>query len=273
MCDAAKELKIRLAEREAVLQRIVKQLADDDRVVAAWLYGSLGRNASDELSDIDVRIIVADPYCEAMNAERQAYVSRIGPLLLMQEAPHNAPPGGAFLLVMYPGSVGPIHVDWTWQPQSSAVVPSDARVLFDRIGLPIEASLARPEGQSLADSLTERSVFFWMMIQVAAKKIARRQSWAAVVVLYYAQDALQHVKWLVNLADSPVWRENRRTDPVPAQPADQMALVRALAYEMDTLTTRIADLGGQAPAGVIPLAYRFLDLIDSMIDQPAAGPE
>src|SRR5258708_23329199 len=126
MGDVANDLQVRLAEREAVLQRIIQQLASDERVVAVWLYGSLGRNDGDALSDIDVRIIVPDAFSEAVNRERQTYASRVGPLLLMQEAPHNAPPGGAFLLVMYPGSVGPIHVDWTWQPQSRAVVPSDA---------------------------------------------------------------------------------------------------------------------------------------------------
>ena len=273
MSDVARDLQIRLSEREAVLQRIVKQLAGDERVVAAWLHGSLGRNDGDALSDIDVRIVVADRFSETMNAERQEYASRIGPLLLMQEAPHNAPAGGAFLLVMYPGSVGPIHVDWIWQPQSPAVIPTNVRVLFDRVGLPAEPAVARPVGQDLADSLTERSVFFWMMVQVAAKKIARQQSWAAIVVLNYAQDAIQQVKWLLNLADGPAWRENRRADAVPAQPAEQMDLVRAMASEMEALTARIAGLGGQPPAEVIPLAHRFFDLIDAMLDPTQAGSE
>jgi Polymerase beta, Nucleotidyltransferase len=266
MGDVAKNLQIRLAERETVLQRIIKQLASDERVVAAWLYGSLGRNDGDALSDIDVRIIVADAFSEAMNTERQTCASRVGPLLLVQEAPHNAPPGGAFLLVMYPGSVGPIHVDWTWQPQSRAVIPSDAHVLFDRVELPVEAPLTRPSGQGLADNLTERSVFFWMMVQVAAKEIARQQSWAAINVLNYAQDALLQVKWLLDLANSPTWRENRRLDPVPARAPEQMALVHAMANDMEAFTARIAGLGGQVPSGVIPVADRFFDLIDAMIE-------
>jgi hypothetical protein len=273
MADVAQDLQTRLAEREAVLQRIITQLASEERVVAAWLHGSLGRGASDALSDIDVRIIVADALSEALNAERQACASRVGPLLLLKEAPHNAPTGGAFLLVMSPGSVGPIQVDWTWQPQSRAVVPADARMLFDRVGLPVEAPLVRPTGQSLADSLTERSVFFWMMVQVAAKKIARRQSWAAIIVLTYAQDALRQVEWLLNLAERPAWRENRRTDPVPARAAEQMAVLRTLTGEMEALTAPIAGLDGQPPAEVIPLAYRFFDLIDAMIDQLPARPE
>jgi hypothetical protein len=161
MGDLAKDLQIRLAEREALLQRIVKQLTDDEHVVAAWLHGSLGHKVADELSDIDVRVVVADRYSEAMNAERQGYAGQFGSLLLMQEAPHNAPPGGAFLLVMYEGSVGPIQVDWTWQPQSHALIPPAVQVLFDRIGLPLEDPVMRPTGQSLADALTERTVFFW----------------------------------------------------------------------------------------------------------------
>ncbi len=273
MTDVARDLQTRLSEREGMLQRIVQQLADDERVVAAWLYGSLGRNDGDALSDIDVRIVVADPFSEAMNADRQAYAARVGPLLLAQEAPHNAPPGGAFLLVMYPGSVGPIHVDWTWQPQSHAIIPRDVRVLFDRVGLPVATPVTRPSGQSLADSLTEHSVFFWMMVQVAAKKIARQQSWAAIVVLNYAQEALQHVKWLLNLTDSPALLENQCVDPVPASPTDQMVLVRALANEMDALTAHIARAGGLVPAEVIPPAYRLFELVDAMLEHLQAGPE
>src|SRR5712692_3692574 len=110
MGDLATDLQIRLAEREALLQRIIKQLTDDERVVAVWLHGSLGREVADALSEIDVWVVAADRHSEAMNAERQAYTAQLGNRLLMREAPHNAPPGGAFLLVMYAGSVGPIQV-------------------------------------------------------------------------------------------------------------------------------------------------------------------
>ena len=56
MVDAAKDLQIRLAEREALLQRIIRQLDKYERVVAAWLAGSLGRDDDGGLSDVDVKV-------------------------------------------------------------------------------------------------------------------------------------------------------------------------------------------------------------------------
>jgi len=82
MVNIASDLQLRLSEREAVLQRISAQLAADERVVAAWILGSLGRGRGDALSDIDVRVVVADPWSETLNAERQAYM---GCLALSQD--------------------------------------------------------------------------------------------------------------------------------------------------------------------------------------------
>ncbi len=46
-------LHIRRTEHKALLQRVVGVLQKDERVVAAWLFGSRGRQTPDELSDTD----------------------------------------------------------------------------------------------------------------------------------------------------------------------------------------------------------------------------
>lgn len=265
MTTVATDLQIHTAEREVLLQRLIKQLETDKRVVAAWLYGSFGRNEVDVFSDIDIRVIVADADAQTMNAQRREYATRIGVPLLVQEAPHNAPVGGAFLLVMYEGSVGPIEVDWTWQPQAQARIPPDAKVLFNRVGLAFEENALRPTGPALADALTEQSVFFWMMVQVAAKKIARQQAWTAVTVLNYVQYTLDAMKWLLELKNTAPFHENRRKGLLPAHPSDQMIHIRSLCREMETLTPQIIASGGQIPSGIIQPAYRFFDLIDAFI--------
>src|SRR5687768_14238666 len=136
-------LKPLLAGREALLREATILLESDARVVAAWLHGSLGRGTADEWSDIDLWVVVADRYIEEICTERREYVAKLGTPLLVVEAPQNAPAGGAFLTVLYEGSVGSHHVDWTWQRQSDALVPVDARLLFDRVGLP-EAAPSPP---------------------------------------------------------------------------------------------------------------------------------
>ncbi len=48
------------ADREDLLARIVSMLQADERFVAAWLEGSYVHGTKDDLSDIDLRIVVAD---------------------------------------------------------------------------------------------------------------------------------------------------------------------------------------------------------------------
>jgi hypothetical protein len=95
---------------------------------------------------------------------------------------------------------------------------------------------------------------------VAAKTIARGEAWKASVILNYARAALAEVHALVAPeAAAPA------SDPLPAQPAEQMALVRALADRMEALTAPITARGGQAPVEVIPAARRFFALCEAMI--------
>src|SRR6476661_1685566 len=100
---SADMLALRHNERGALLSTIVSTLRADARVVAAWLTGSLARGSADELSDIDVMVVVADAHIEAIKEGRQEYVASVAKPVLIEEAPQNAPPGGAYLLVLYPG--------------------------------------------------------------------------------------------------------------------------------------------------------------------------
>ena len=265
MSQPAAALQTRLAERDVLLQRITAHLSADERVVAAWLHGSLGRGGADAFSDIDLWLVVPDAHSADMLAGRQAYAAQFGPVLLVQDAPHNAPAAGAFLLVMYPGSVGPIQVDWTWQPRSLARLPRDARILFDRVDLPTEPPPQPPAGRELAQALTDRSVFVWMMLQVAAKKIARRQAWAALLVLDNTQKSVQQIRWLLGLSDTLPVFEDRRLGPLPTDLPHLMQLVRSLADQMASLTPTIIEQGGEAPAAVIEPTYRLFDVADAML--------
>ncbi|MBV9174980.1 MAG: nucleotidyltransferase domain-containing protein [Chloroflexi bacterium] len=104
-------------ERSAFLAWLAHDLDQDGRIVAAWLGGSLGRGDADELSDIDIHLAINDDHCAGLNETRRAFVSQFGKPLLIQEAPQNAPPDGAFLLVLYRGQTAPVEVDWSWQPR------------------------------------------------------------------------------------------------------------------------------------------------------------
>jgi hypothetical protein len=87
--------------REDLLSRIITALKNDHRFVAAWLTGSYGRGEQNEMSDIDIRVVVADEYSESLCArpwphgghttdERLALFSQFGTPAVIYEAHGNA---------------------------------------------------------------------------------------------------------------------------------------------------------------------------------------
>ncbi len=67
-----KELR---AERDALLLEATALLEGDERVVAAWLHGSLGRGTADEWSDIDLWVVLADSSIEETCTGRRGYAA------------------------------------------------------------------------------------------------------------------------------------------------------------------------------------------------------
>ncbi len=263
--SARQMLEVRRAEREALIQRVTILLKDDERVVGAWLAGSLGRGEADDLSDVDLWLAVADEHCPAIVAGRRDYVARLGRPLLLEDAPQNAPAGGGYLLVLYPGQAGPQHVDWYWQPRSAARLPTDAQLLFERERLPRETPLAATR-IARAEALDERVAFFWAMSNIAAKYVARREPCAALRMLELVGEALTDVRDMVGGEGKDVEIDSA----LPAlQPVHQLALLRSLAAGMEALTPRIVAVGGRIPVQAILQIYRFFDLAAELVEESA----
>ena len=86
-------LQIRRREHEALLQQSLKVLQADQRIMAAWLFGSVGRHTSDVFGDLDLWVIVRDESIETMSAQRQSYAAQLDRPILLLESPGNAPAG------------------------------------------------------------------------------------------------------------------------------------------------------------------------------------
>ncbi len=253
-------LEARLAERNTLLERAITLLKSDERIVAAWLFGSLGNGTADSLSDIDLWVVVSDEHIGEISKARQEYVAKLGSPLLIQEAPQNAPAGGAYLLALYSGEAGPHQVDWYWQPQSAATIPPDTRLLFDRMGLPHAESAPPLSSEERTERASNQVAFFWAMCIVAAKKIARRQPWGALTMFGMLTYTLEEVEWLVGLRDERPGYKDTRTDAPPVQPADQMAMLREMAGRMEELTPQIEAISVSVPRDAIAQIYRFFDI-------------
>ncbi|MDQ4099179.1 MAG: nucleotidyltransferase domain-containing protein, partial [Chloroflexota bacterium] len=146
-------LQQRQRERDALLCRIEAALRADERVVAAWLAGSLGRGDADALSDIDLWI-VADDAMSAIGAGPRRFVSDIVAPCLVIDVPRNAPPNGAYLFTHIPGDTGAHQVDWYWQTASNAARSATTKLLFERWPIPLEAAPAPLDHDALVAQLS-----------------------------------------------------------------------------------------------------------------------
>ncbi|HLK60203.1 MAG TPA: nucleotidyltransferase domain-containing protein [Chthonomonadaceae bacterium] len=259
----AGSLQARRQERDALLERIVRCIQEDKRVVAAWLAGSLGRGEGDDLSDIDIWIVVADNYSRYVIAGRRAFVQRVEMPLLMKEAPQNAPQDGGYLLTLHSGTLGPHQVDWYWQAQSKATLPADATVLFDKVGIPPESASEVSAAQRAAE-VSERVAFFWAMIGITAKKVARRQPWAALTMIGMVQNTLAEIQRGLGHARGV----ERHSDLPPTTPEDQMQRLRILAGEIQALEPEITTMGSDPALEAAIQVLRLFDLAEAILNEP-----
>src|ERR687892_38913 len=98
--------------REVLLTSIITELSGDERCLAAWLTGSYSRKDADQVSDMDITVVIAEPYSEILCArqeqvsykttpERLAFFSKFGQAALIHENNNNAPENGTFTFVLY----------------------------------------------------------------------------------------------------------------------------------------------------------------------------
>src|ERR1700730_10139474 len=127
------------ANRDALLQHILAVLSADERFVAAWLTGSVGRNEDDDLSDLDLSVVVADAFSEQFcscnpvaitnntSPERQALYKQFGQPLVLREDRSWPGEGSCFNHVSYRETA--LVVDWVFLTLAKAQRPAQSRVL------------------------------------------------------------------------------------------------------------------------------------------------
>jgi predicted nucleotidyltransferase len=110
---------------EAFVREAAERLRADERIVAAWLGGSLAAGNADGYSDVDLRIAVADEAFDAFVATWETLVERLAPTVLRRRI---GPPEGPIITAITP----------EWLRFDVAIVRSSTpdrlgdRVLFDR---------------------------------------------------------------------------------------------------------------------------------------------
>jgi hypothetical protein len=262
------------ALRNALQERIVTTLRADDRFVAGWLIGSLGRGEGDDYGDLDVAVVVDTPHADVLcdRPWRSAGRTTAERLDLVQclALPGDAPAvvhehhgnadslgmaGGTLTLVIYERG---LELDLFLVPRASAVLPPDARLLFDRVGIPTTPIPATETLVQRREEATAAVAFFWAMAVVAAKYW--RRGWD---VRFHAmlQDQLHGaLASLRRLIDGRP-RRYSRVPPIPLEPTreGQAAALRALCDEMESLMRAAVDvLGVDVPTAPRTVVERWL---------------
>lgn len=258
------------AERAQLLGGLNTLVLKDLRIAAAWVFGSLARDDADELSDIDVRVVVHASEFDAVLAARYEFAAQLGEPILVLEAPQNRPPGGAYNMVWYPGVHGPHAVDWSWSSSATTLIPTGVTLFHNRAeltesGEPMEFRYQPVPHRDRREVVRQSLHGFWSMLLVVAKYAARSP---------YAE-LMDLLKWTI-----PALRETQQfagVDPVPPfetmalcpEPADKISVLRSLAAEASALTPALADRGVIAPVQIEAPAARYLDLTAAVM---AASP-
>lgn len=234
--------------RDDLLAEITETLSHDDRFIAAWLTGSLSRNDSDELSDIDINLVIADKDSSTLclrgaqvsaqtSPERYALFSRFGTPALIHENNNNAPKDGTFTFILYSDSV--VMVDWTLIPQSSAVRPHQSRILFDKAEIPVSKPLEVESLEQSKNFVAERWAFFWMMTVITIKYIIRGDG---VFVAQWIEYLNSMIKDMERHMNRKPWSYTRGSiSQLQAAPEKQTEAVRQMCKRMQELHPKVVQ--------------------------------
>lgn len=184
-----------------LMNTILGVLKKDDRVLAAWLEGSLARKEADDYSDIDLWVCVKDRCLDDWIEEREQFAAQLGPVSS----------------VLYPGSqeadddIDSFHVLFDDQPASLALdvsvvnkkhgavftKDSDAEehaVLFDRGHIITGRAFHAAEVEEYAlEVCAELTVRFWHQLPRVQALLARGD------VLEATEHYMQRLEDLVTL--------------------------------------------------------------------------
>jgi len=244
-------LKTYAQERDNLLQRIARQLVDDQRFVAAWLTGSLSRDDTDDISDIDLTVVVesvsppalcARPTMKAPCATnpRLELFGLFGEVGFAYENHNNAPTGGTATNVLYlPHG---LRVDWALVPEEQARRLPTTKLIFQRRDIPLSGDPRAAEQAQRAEEAAEMVAFFWLMVTVVCKYIVRGDS--VFVNFWLEQLSLLVLGIERRIAGEPDVYQRGSTTKLSATDDRQLAVLQSLCMRVEALTGAVTALGG-----------------------------
>jgi hypothetical protein len=238
------------AERDGLLQRIIQGLEHDPRFVAAWLSGSFAWGNADEVSDLDLAVVVSKEFAAHLcarpdlitawpPAERLKLFRQFGDIGFAYENNYNAPSGGAATNVLYTPSG--VQVDWTLVSEDAAYRPAASQLLFARRAVPVLPETPSASPAERAKSASDRIGFFWLMAAVTAKYMIRGDE---VFVMRWLEELVGLVQDVERQIAGRPWQYRRGSATQLRTRAEQLEQLRRLCQRVEELSSQVVALGG-----------------------------
>jgi predicted nucleotidyltransferase len=166
---------------KTLIEKITDLLQADERVLAAWLEGSLARREEDDFSDIDLWITVKDQDFAAFVAEREEFAAKLGPVVSVLY-PKTADQGDDLdsFQVMLEDQPATLTIDVDVQKRSRRFrftkdsAAEECEVLFDRGNIVQHQPFNPAEVEEyVADLFADTAVRFWHLLPKVQVQLKR----------------------------------------------------------------------------------------------------
>jgi hypothetical protein len=255
--------------REALLAHIATTLQQDRRFIAAWLAGSHARGQQQWFSDLDLHVVVAEEYSETLCAqpwpvgakttpERLALFTQFGKPAVIYEVHANNLVGGTFTYVLYQESA--INVDWMLIPKSRAHLEHPALLLFSRAELPQSPTEEPPSREECAERASLQVGFFWMIAATNAQNLLHGDLVQYHTLLRWLEESIRETRAALRGEHTSFTKAARIK--LNCTREEQVATLRSLCDEMQSLMPQVIALGGYAPAAPRSVIEERLALLE-----------
>jgi predicted nucleotidyltransferase len=248
--------------RENLLAEIRQNLHNDERFLAAWLVGSCGRNEQTWYSDLDIQVVVANPFSENLCATlsrpkmsttpaRLALFKQFDVPAVIYENHADTPKRETIATVLYTSA---ITVRWTLLPQSTAQRPSQSLLLFEKAAISLEPSYFLPGLQQRMEEAAVQIAFFWLMVPIIFKYIIRYDP-----VFFDLHLPLEKAEQLIS-GTEPSARSGWGIELYQTR-EERIDYLLSLCQHAQRLSTQILSLGGQIPESTLPIIELWVEMV------------
>jgi len=200
-----------------LIARLVTSCAEDERIAAVFLGGSLARGESDEYSDIDLCVITYDDSYADVLSERPAFVRKLGtPLFLENFGNDNM----AFVIL---ADGAEVELNFFRTRDLDSIRSGPHRVLLDKDGILAGVTFpgTEPDEATRVEALRQILFWFWHDLGHFTTAIGRGQLW-------WAAGQLEQLRsYYVNLIrihqggesqSEPYWKLDHEIETEPLDP-------------------------------------------------------